>query len=223
MRPQGDMVAFTVMTIVEKENTRHREIWLQPLANGKASGAAFRFTSPTENSAQPRWSPDGACSPSRPTRQGREQHLVCARRGDRRGGVPSRRRLCRSGVVARRQVDRLRQGADARRGRRRHRRQEGRARRLGGSRCAHPDPGRQALRRARHHLDALQVERHVDLAAALQHARTWRRSSSCRPKAARRCSSRGWLMRRRRSSGRQTARPSSSPPIPDRTTSTTAN
>ncbi|WP_162271287.1 alpha/beta hydrolase family protein [Luteitalea pratensis] len=60
MRPQGDMVAFTVMTIVEKENTRHREIWLQPLQNGKALGAAFPFTSPTENSAQPRWSPDGA-------------------------------------------------------------------------------------------------------------------------------------------------------------------
>ncbi len=59
MRPQGDMVAFTVMTVVEKENTRHREIWLQQLADGKARGAAFRFTSPTENSTQPRWSPDG--------------------------------------------------------------------------------------------------------------------------------------------------------------------
>ena len=59
MRPQGDMVAFTVMTIVEKENRRHREIWLQPLAQGQASGDAFRFTSPTEESSQPRWSPDG--------------------------------------------------------------------------------------------------------------------------------------------------------------------
>ncbi|WP_396625052.1 S9 family peptidase [Luteitalea sp.] len=59
-RPQGDMVAFTVMTIVEKENTRHREIWLQPLAAGAPAGAAYRFTSPTENSSQPRWSPDGA-------------------------------------------------------------------------------------------------------------------------------------------------------------------
>jgi dipeptidyl aminopeptidase/acylaminoacyl peptidase len=59
MRPQGDMIAFTVMTIVEKENKRHREIWLQPLAQGKASGDAFRFTSPTEDSTQPNWSPDG--------------------------------------------------------------------------------------------------------------------------------------------------------------------
>ena len=60
MRPQGDMVAFTVTTIVEKENRRHREIWLQPLDQGKPSGEAYRFTSPTEESAAPRWSPDGA-------------------------------------------------------------------------------------------------------------------------------------------------------------------
>ena len=79
MRPQGDMVAFTVMTIVEKENTRHREIWLQPLQNGKTAGAAFRFTSPTANSTQPRWSPDGhAAGFHVEARQGREQHLVCA-------------------------------------------------------------------------------------------------------------------------------------------------
>lgn len=60
MRPQGDMVAFTVMTIVEKENRRHREIWLQPLAQGTPRGEAWRFTSPTEESSSPRWSPDGA-------------------------------------------------------------------------------------------------------------------------------------------------------------------
>lgn len=59
MRPQGDLVAFTVMTIVDKENRRHREIWLQPLAQGQPAGDAFRFTSPTEDSSQPRWSPDG--------------------------------------------------------------------------------------------------------------------------------------------------------------------
>lgn len=59
MRPQGDLVAFTVMTIVEKENRRHREIWVQPLAQGRASGEAYRVTSPTEESTQPAWSPDG--------------------------------------------------------------------------------------------------------------------------------------------------------------------
>ncbi|MCC6163994.1 MAG: S9 family peptidase [Acidobacteria bacterium] len=60
VRPQGDMVAFTVMTIVETDNARHREIWLQPLVQGRPSGDAYRFTSPTENSTNPRWSPDGA-------------------------------------------------------------------------------------------------------------------------------------------------------------------
>lgn len=59
MRPQGDLVAFTVMTIVEKENRRHREIWLQPIAAGRPAGEAYRFTSPTEESSSPSWSPDG--------------------------------------------------------------------------------------------------------------------------------------------------------------------
>ena len=59
MRPQGDMVAFTVMTVVEKENRRHREIWLQMLSQGRAVGESYRFTSPTEESSAPRWSPDG--------------------------------------------------------------------------------------------------------------------------------------------------------------------
>lgn len=58
-RPQGDLVAFTVMTIVEKDNRRHREIWLQPVAAGKPAGTAYRFTSPTEESSSPVWSPDG--------------------------------------------------------------------------------------------------------------------------------------------------------------------
>ena len=60
VRPQGDLVAFTVMTIVEKENRRHREIWLQALAGGTPSGEAYRFTSPTEESTAPKWSPDGS-------------------------------------------------------------------------------------------------------------------------------------------------------------------
>jgi len=59
LRPQGDLVAFTVMSIVEKDNTRHREIWLQPLQAGRANGDACRFTTQTEESASPSWSPDG--------------------------------------------------------------------------------------------------------------------------------------------------------------------
>lgn len=60
MRPQGDLIAFTVMTLVEKDNTRHREIWMQTLDQGKPKGEAYRFTGPTDESTDPRWSPDGA-------------------------------------------------------------------------------------------------------------------------------------------------------------------
>ena len=42
--PDGELLAYTVMTIDEEENSRHREIWMQPLRNGAADGEAFRFT-----------------------------------------------------------------------------------------------------------------------------------------------------------------------------------
>ncbi len=58
--PAGDYVAFTVTTVVEEENRRHREVWLQPLANGRPYGEAFRVTSPNEDSSGPSWSPDGS-------------------------------------------------------------------------------------------------------------------------------------------------------------------
>ncbi len=57
--PTGQYVAFTVTTVVEDKNARHREIWLSALANGRPSGTPFRFTDPTEESSDPRWSPDG--------------------------------------------------------------------------------------------------------------------------------------------------------------------
>lgn len=57
--PAGRYVAFTVTTVVEAKNARHREIWLQALANGRPAAAPFRFTDPTEESSDPRWSPDG--------------------------------------------------------------------------------------------------------------------------------------------------------------------
>ncbi len=58
--PAGDLVAFTVMTVMEYKNKRHREIWLQRLANGVPDGGSFRLTSPTEEASSPRWSPDGS-------------------------------------------------------------------------------------------------------------------------------------------------------------------
>jgi len=48
--PTGDFVAFTVNTVKEEENTRHQEIWLQPLRNGRPDGEAFRITDPTAES-----------------------------------------------------------------------------------------------------------------------------------------------------------------------------
>ena len=51
--PTGDFVAFTVNTVVEEENTRHLEIWLQPLRNGRPDGEAFRITDPTAESSTP--------------------------------------------------------------------------------------------------------------------------------------------------------------------------
>ncbi|HEX9728750.1 MAG TPA: S9 family peptidase [Gemmatimonadales bacterium] len=57
--PGGDLVAFTVTTVNEAKNTRHREIWLQRLDRGRPVDTPFRFTDPTEESSSPRWSPDG--------------------------------------------------------------------------------------------------------------------------------------------------------------------
>ena len=57
--PAGDLVAFTVTIIVEDDNQRHREIWMQRLRGGAPDGEPFRFTDPTEESSDPRWSPDG--------------------------------------------------------------------------------------------------------------------------------------------------------------------
>lgn len=59
LSPDGTLVAFTVTTIVEEENRRHREIWMQRLKAGAPEGRPFRFTDPTYDSSGPRWSPDG--------------------------------------------------------------------------------------------------------------------------------------------------------------------
>lgn len=58
--PTGRMVAFTVTRIVEEENDRHREVWVQPLRAGRPDGDPLRFTDPTEESSDPTWSPDGS-------------------------------------------------------------------------------------------------------------------------------------------------------------------
>jgi dipeptidyl aminopeptidase/acylaminoacyl peptidase len=44
-----------VQTVNEKENKYHREVWVVPTAGGSPQ----RFTSPSAESSNPRWSPDG--------------------------------------------------------------------------------------------------------------------------------------------------------------------
>jgi Tol biopolymer transport system component len=55
MSPDGGRVAFTVQTINERDNKYHREVWVVPVSGG----APMRFTSPSTESSNPRWSPDG--------------------------------------------------------------------------------------------------------------------------------------------------------------------
>ena len=58
--PEGDLVAFTATRILEDENRRRREIWMQALENGRPDGDPYSFSAPTGDSYAPRWSPDGS-------------------------------------------------------------------------------------------------------------------------------------------------------------------
>lgn len=53
--PDGKLVAFTVLTVREKENKRHSEVWVVPTT----TGAPIRYTSPGFESTSPHFSPDG--------------------------------------------------------------------------------------------------------------------------------------------------------------------
>jgi dipeptidyl aminopeptidase/acylaminoacyl peptidase len=55
MSPDGSQIAFQVQTALEKDNRYHREVWVVPTAGGEPR----RFTSPSTESTNPRWSPDG--------------------------------------------------------------------------------------------------------------------------------------------------------------------
>lgn len=57
--PEGNYIAFTKTVIKENDNSRHSEVWMQKLKNGTPEGEPFRFTDPTVQSSNPRWSPDG--------------------------------------------------------------------------------------------------------------------------------------------------------------------
>ena len=55
MSPDGKRIAVTVTKAVESENRRHSEIWVVNSAGGEPQ----RWTSPSTESSNPRWSPDG--------------------------------------------------------------------------------------------------------------------------------------------------------------------
>jgi dipeptidyl aminopeptidase/acylaminoacyl peptidase len=55
MSPDGGRVAFQVQTVNEKDNKYHREVWVVSTSGGEPQ----RFTSPSTESSNPRWSPDG--------------------------------------------------------------------------------------------------------------------------------------------------------------------
>ncbi len=55
LSPDGKRIAMTVTTTKESENRRHSEIWVV----NSAGGDPQRWTSPSTESANPRWSPDG--------------------------------------------------------------------------------------------------------------------------------------------------------------------
>ena len=81
MSPDGKQVAFTVTTVATAENKRHSEVWTV----ATTGGAPMRLTSPSVESGQPRWSPDGKLllfTSMRPGAKGR----TFALRMDRPGG-----------------------------------------------------------------------------------------------------------------------------------------
>src|SRR5690606_31973600 len=55
MSPDGNRIAFTVTTVVEKDNKRHSEVWVVPTSGGEP----VRYTSPSTESSSPSWSHDG--------------------------------------------------------------------------------------------------------------------------------------------------------------------
>jgi dipeptidyl aminopeptidase/acylaminoacyl peptidase len=56
MSPDGRWVAFTVTTIDEADNERHREVWMVATEGGDP----VRLTAPGTESSSPRWSHDGS-------------------------------------------------------------------------------------------------------------------------------------------------------------------
>ncbi len=58
--PNGTTVAFTVTTVLEQQNRRHREVWIERLRAASPDGPPVRVSNPAAESSAPQWSPDGS-------------------------------------------------------------------------------------------------------------------------------------------------------------------
>ena len=85
MSPTGAYVAYTITRVIEEENRRHREVWLQPLSGMRPDGEAIRFSDPTSESSSPGWSPDGSLLSFR-SRRGDDPNPIWFLRVDGPGG-----------------------------------------------------------------------------------------------------------------------------------------
>ncbi len=83
--PRGDLIAFTVTTIDQDANKRHREVWIQRLRDGKSDGEPVRFSDPTQESSSPSWAPDGSLLSFR-SRRGKDKNSIWFLRVDPPGG-----------------------------------------------------------------------------------------------------------------------------------------
>ncbi len=96
MSPDGQRVAFTVTTVKETDNRRHSEVWVVHTSGGEP----VRYTSPSTESSNPRWSPDGRYlffTSNRPGGRGNSWAL----RMDRPGGEAFQMTTYPSGSVPR--------------------------------------------------------------------------------------------------------------------------
>ena len=96
--PDGKLVAFTVTTVRESENKRHSEVWVVPAAGGEAT----RYTSPSTESSNPRFSPDGKYLLFNSTRPGSKAR-TWGLRMDQPGGEAAEMNDYPNGLAASRQ------------------------------------------------------------------------------------------------------------------------
>ncbi len=85
LSPDGNMLAFTVTTVLEDKDIRHTEVWLQPVSGGQAR----RMTAPAFESTAPRWSDDGKTLYFTSTRPGSRGNTWAIRMDEGGEAVPA--------------------------------------------------------------------------------------------------------------------------------------